>query len=105
MTARILISLLLAAVVGLGGCQTTGGKPPESTAAAQIERDVDLALTKLYDSVPSATVLAEQANGILVFPSIVKGGFVVGAHYGKGALRQGDHTVGYYSTLAASYGL
>jgi lipid-binding SYLF domain-containing protein len=105
MTVKILISLLLAAVVGLGGCQTTGGKPPESTAAAQIDRDVDLTLTKLYDSVPSATVLARQANGILVFPRIVKGGFVVGAHYGRGALRQGDHTAGYYSTLAASYGL
>jgi len=105
MTVRILIILLLAGVVGLGGCQTTGGTAPDSTAAAQIDRDVDAALTNLYDSVPSATEIAGQANGILVFPRIVKGGFVVGAHYGKGALRQGEHTAGYYSTLAASYGL
>lgn len=105
MTVRILIILLLAAVVGLGGCQTTGGTAPDSTAAAHIDREVDLALTKLYDSVPSATEIAGQAKGILVFPRIVKGGFVVGAYYGKGALRQGEHTAGYYSTLAASYGL
>ena len=30
---------------------------------------------------------------------------MVGAHYGKGALRQQGQTVGYYNTIAASYGL
>ena len=30
---------------------------------------------------------------------------MIGAHYGKGALRKGGETVGYYNTFAASYGL
>ena len=29
--------------------------------------------------------MGEKAEGILVFPSIVKGGFVVGGQYGEGA--------------------
>jgi lipid-binding SYLF domain-containing protein len=35
----------------------------------------------------------------------VKAGFLFGAQYGEGALRQRDKTTGYYSTVAASYGL
>jgi lipid-binding SYLF domain-containing protein len=40
-----------------------------------------------------------------VFPSIVKAGFLFGAQYGEGALREKGKTVGYYNTVAASYGL
>jgi lipid-binding SYLF domain-containing protein len=40
-----------------------------------------------------------------VFPNIVKAGFLLGAQYGEGALRQRGKTVGYYNSAAASYGL
>jgi lipid-binding SYLF domain-containing protein len=60
---------------------------------------------KLYGKYPSAKELTQGAKGILIFPSIVKGGFVVGGQYGEGALRKGGKTVGYYNTVAASYGL
>lgn len=73
--------------------------------AAQIDQDVDIALSKLYDSSPAARELSRVAKGILVFPSIIKGGFVVGGQYGVGALRKGNQTKGYYKTMAASYGL
>jgi lipid-binding SYLF domain-containing protein len=46
-----------------------------------------------------------QAKGILVFPSIVKGGFIIAGQYGDGALRKEGKTVGYYRSIAASYGL
>lgn len=73
--------------------------------AAEIDRDVDAALDKLYSREPAAKDLAEEAKGILVFPSIVKGGLIVGGQYGEGALRVKGKTVGYYNTVAASYGL
>ena len=41
---------------------------------------------------------------MLVFPSVVGGSFVVGAEYGRGALREGGRTTGYYSTTAGSIG-
>lgn len=73
--------------------------------AAEINRDVDNALNKLYQTTPAAVKLAKVAKGILVFPGIIKGGFIIGGQYGEGALRVNGRTSGYYRTLAASYGL
>jgi lipid-binding SYLF domain-containing protein len=73
--------------------------------AAEIDRDVDSALLKLYASTPSAKELSRVAKGILIFPDVVKAGLIVGGQYGTGALRVEGKTVGYYNTVAASYGL
>lgn len=72
---------------------------------AEINRDVDLSLKKLYDSTPLAKMLGEKAVGVLVFPGIVKGGFIIGGQHGDGALRQGTTTTGYYQSISLSYGL
>jgi lipid-binding SYLF domain-containing protein len=83
--------------------------PPIRTAgaasSAEIDRDVDYALARMQDSVPNARHLSGQAKAILVFPGIVKAGFLFGAQYGEGALRRQGRTVGYYNSVAASYGL
>lgn len=73
--------------------------------AAGIDRDVNAVLNRLYAEVPSAKVIGQKAKGILVFTSIVKGGFLVGGQYGEGALLKGGKTDSYYSTLQVSYGL
>jgi lipid-binding SYLF domain-containing protein len=81
---------------------------PNSAAAAtaaEIDRDVKSALEILYAKSPSARAMAKKAEGILVFPGIVKGGFVVGGQYGEGALLRGGKTSGYYNTIQLSYGL
>jgi len=81
---------------------------PQASAAAtrsEINRDVDIALGKLYKTTPEAKKLSKIAKGILVFPSIIQGGFIVGGQYGEGALRVNSKTTGYYNTAAASYGL
>jgi lipid-binding SYLF domain-containing protein len=80
-------------------------QPALAATAAQIDRDVDLALEKLYANSPAAKELAEVAEAILVFPDVVKAGFIVGGQYGEGALRKDGKTVGYYNTIEASYGL
>ncbi len=72
---------------------------------AEIDRDANAALAALYQKVPDAKRFAEKAKGILVFPRIVKAGFLWGAQYGEGALRKGNKTAGYYNTVAGSYGL
>jgi lipid-binding SYLF domain-containing protein len=73
--------------------------------AAEIDRDVDSAIAKLYSSSPAAKELSKVSKGVLVFPDVIKAGLIIGGQYGKGALRVGGKTVGYYSTAAASYGL
>jgi lipid-binding SYLF domain-containing protein len=70
-----------------------------------INQDVDAALSNLYDSTPAAVKLSTKAEGILVFPRIVKAGFLFGGEFGFGALRQDGQSTGYYNIAAASYGL
>ncbi|UCD32532.1 MAG: lipid-binding SYLF domain-containing protein, partial [Desulfobacterales bacterium] len=82
-----------------------GSRPVFADTAAEIDRDADSALEKLYASTPSAKELSKVAKGVLVFPDVVKAGLIVGGQYGTGALRVKDETVGYYNTVAASYGL
>jgi lipid-binding SYLF domain-containing protein len=75
----------------IAGCSSTGGSKYSMThSASQIDVDVDEALNKLYIVSPTARDISTVAKGILVFPAIVKGGFVVGGAYGEGALRQGN---------------
>jgi lipid-binding SYLF domain-containing protein len=76
-----------------------------AASAAEIDRDVDFALQKLYDKIPLARKLANEAKGILVFPSILKAGFMLGGQYGEGALRIKGKTASYYNNVSASYGL
>ena len=99
---RILRSGLVAVVllIGLGV-----GQIAHAASAADIDRKAEAGLASLLASDEAARLLAKEARAILVFPSIVKGGFVVGGQFGDGALRRGGKTVAYYRSVAASYGL
>ncbi len=79
--------------------------PAAAGDAAKLDRDVNTGLNLLYAKTPSAKVLGEKAKGILVFPGITKGGFIVGGQYGEGSLIQNGKTVAYYNSVAVSYGL
>ena len=74
-------------------------------ATAEIDRDVDSAIAKLYAATPAAVELSKVAKGVLVFPDVIKAGLIIGGQYGTGALRVDGKTTGYYNTAAASYGL
>jgi lipid-binding SYLF domain-containing protein len=76
-----------------------------AASAAELDRDAQKALGDLYAKSSSAKTMGEKAIGILVFPGIVKGGFIVGGQYGEGALIKDGKAVAYYNTVAASYGL
>jgi len=84
---------------------TLGQGSAEAATAAEIDRDASAALEKLFETTPKAREVAKVAKGVLVFPTVVKAGFMVGGLVGEGALKVGGKTVGYYSTVAASYGL
>jgi lipid-binding SYLF domain-containing protein len=69
------------------------------------DRAAAAALRKLIAGNPAAREFNKKATAVLVFPKIVKVGFILGGAYGEGALRQGDKMLGYYNSAAASYGL
>ncbi len=83
---------------------------PAVADGGALDQDVHSAIIKLMETTPVAKELAGVAKGILVFPNIVKAGFIVGVQYGDGALVHGSLESGYYITdhyniAAASYGL
>lgn len=76
-----------------------------AASKAEIDTDVQFALTAFYNLSPGNKELAAKAAGVLVFPSIVKAGFFLGGDYGEGVLQVDGKTVDYYSTAAISFGL
>ena len=75
-----------------------------AASAKEIDKKASRALSTLYKTTPGAKDLAEKAKAVLIFPDIVKAGFMVGGQFGDGALRKGGKTVAYYRSLAGSYG-
>ena len=75
-----------------------------AASAAELQRDGRAALNQLYAKQNSAKMLGQKAKAILVFPSIVKAGFMFGGQIGEGVLFRGGKAAGYYNTVAGSYG-
>ncbi|HEY5751507.1 MAG TPA: YSC84-related protein [Chthoniobacterales bacterium] len=99
------ITAILTAVLLCLGLTTILPTSANAKSAAQINREARVALQQLVAQDAAAKNLARDAYAVLVFPSILKGGFVITAHRGDGALLRGDRTLGYYNSTAASYGL
>ena len=103
-----IVSAVALGVGGITGCSTTTTAARGSDPIAKrhsIDANVDSALARLYAQDPASREMISKARGVLVFPSIVAAGFVVGGSYGEGALRVHGRTAEYYSTAAGSVGL
>lgn len=95
-----------AAVVSVAFLTGAGvGQIVHAGSAAELDRKAAAAEKNLLASHEAARTLAKEARAILVFPNIVKGGLMFGGQFGDGALRRDGHTVAYYRSVAASYGL
>lgn len=101
MTSRILKSLLLAATAAFA----LAGLRPALAQGSALEADASAALKHLYASSPSAKALSANAVGVLVFPSVTRLGFIVGAQGGDGVLYQKGKVAGHYNSGALSVGL
>ncbi|HTR09697.1 MAG TPA: YSC84-related protein [Paraburkholderia sp.] len=91
------------------GCTTTGSATADpaiehAAARREIEAGVDEVLARLYRTIPGSRELVAKARGVLVFPDVTGVGFVVGAEYGRGALRVEGNTLGYFTTMGGSFG-
>jgi lipid-binding SYLF domain-containing protein len=89
---------------------TFGSLPAAAQNRTALDRDVHAAIKLLKETSPFAKKLGPKAKGALVFPNIIKAGFLVGVQYGNGALvraKQGGgyYIANYYNLSSASYGL
>ncbi len=80
-------------------------RPAMAESAQGLEEDSKAALNSLLSNSAIARALNAKAVAVLVFPSIIKAGFIVGAAYGEGVLYKGGRVAGFYNSVAGSYGL
>ncbi len=103
-----LLSRLLPLVLLVG--VTLGSLSAVAQNRSALDNDVHAAIALLLETSPAAKRLAPSAKGALVFPNVVKAGFLVGVKYGDGALVRaskigGYYIVDYYNISAISAGM
>jgi lipid-binding SYLF domain-containing protein len=97
---------LTAAVLMATGVSVQVSEPAVAAVPAnEISRDANTALNNLTATNKLAKEIAGKAKAVLVFPEIVKGGFIFGGSFGKGALLQGKAVTDYYQSVSGSWGL
>ena len=79
--------------------------PASAASAKEIDTGADEAIVKFEKEVKGGKSFLESSKGMLVFPTVIKGGAGFGGEYGEGALRIKGKTVDYYSMLQGSFGL
>ena len=98
---RVVGSALLLAV----GVALMHAQGAAAASRKDLDRDGTRALQTLYAQNPAARRLGEKARAVLVFPNIVKAGFLFGGQIGEGVLLKGGKPAAYYNSVAVSYGL
>jgi lipid-binding SYLF domain-containing protein len=80
-------------------------RPLAAASRQELTRDARAALQSLTRQNSAASLLAQKARAVLVFPSILKAGFMFGGQMGEGVLFKNGKPAGYYNSVAGSYGL
>ena len=104
-------SVVVATAVAAGSltmvaCTTT---KPDTTSAQRsdsttLRSRVGSTLDRLYQTAPGSKEMVQHAKGVLVFPSVIGGSFVIGMEHGRGELLVGGQPRGEYTTTGASVG-
>jgi lipid-binding SYLF domain-containing protein len=102
MRKRQFISVAIAGLVS-AACATKDDNAPARRRS--LDAQADDALARLTAKVPGSGEMVAKARGVIVFPSVMTAGLVVGGSWGEGVLRSDGDTVGYYSTGGASAGV
>jgi lipid-binding SYLF domain-containing protein len=72
--------------------------------AAELDAAVSAALERLQTEVKGSKSVLAKAQGVLVFPEVLKAGFVFAGEGGEGALRIGGKSAAYYTLFSGSVG-
>ena len=89
----VLLAGLMASALALGVALPR----PVSAASTdgEINAKVRAALARLSSQVIGSESITGKAKGVLVFPEVIKAGFVIAGEGGEGALLVGGKTLGY----------
>ncbi|WP_397474163.1 YSC84-related protein [Pusillimonas sp.] len=105
---RTLVAVAIASAgLALAACTTTVPQSQQTSAEKRADTDqrADAALKRLYEVAPNSRELVSQSKGVLIFPRVLGGSFIVGAEHGEGVLKVGGQNRGYFTTTSGSIGL
>jgi lipid-binding SYLF domain-containing protein len=92
---------LLSGFAMFAGCATA---PPTKAEKQSLRESADVTLGEMFARNPDLRTVTRDASAYAVFPSIGKGGALVGGAYGQGILYEGGVATGYVSLEQASIG-
>lgn len=106
MRSVVIATAVAAGSLSMVACTAT---KPETTSAQRADSTtlrtrVNSTLDRLYQTAPGSKEMVQRAKGVLVFPSVIGGSFVLGVEHGRGELLVGGRVRGEYTTTAASVG-
>lgn len=102
MHTSIGFSLLAVFLMVAAGCQ---GAPKTQEDRQELINKSQAALASLSEQDPGLSKVIGDSAGYAIFPSVGKGGLVVGGAYGRGTVYQGGAQIGFAELTQASIGL
>ncbi len=84
----------------MSGSQSTMAEPVAEDSV--LKKDSLAALQTLYAAEPKAKEIGDRSKAILIFPNLVKAGFIAGVQGGDGVLIENGKITGVYNNTAVS---
>ena len=78
--------LFIAGVLFLGLTLIIGSSMAYAKSAQEINISVDVTLEQFRQDIKGGKEFLKSSKGVLVFPSVIKAGYVIGGEYGEGIL-------------------
>ncbi|MDQ7086244.1 MAG: YSC84-related protein [Sulfurovum sp.] len=74
---------------------------------AVLDAQIKEALIAFEEEIPGGNTFIANAKGYMIFPQVIKAGFVIGGEHGEGILIENNSSIpkSYYSMTSASIGL
>ncbi len=98
MTKSSVIAMLALSVAACAGA------PKTATQRQDLEESARITLSRMETRDPGLRRILDVAPGYVVFPSIGKGGAIVGGAFGRGVLFENDRPSGYVELVQGSLG-
>jgi lipid-binding SYLF domain-containing protein len=102
-TRRSLLALP-AMTVAVGLAETLPERAYAMTAE-DLNQSASTSLQELCRANPVAARISKIAKAELIFPDVVRAGFIFGGGYGEGVLMEDSKVIDYYNSFSASWGL
>jgi len=96
---------LLSTLLATGLMSLLLSLPAAADTPEELDLKADQTLATLTGDLNLPEQLFEDAEAVLIFPTVVKSGYGADVEYGKGTLRIGGKSVDYYETTATAFGI